>query len=178
MLATRRDFILTGPSGRADSPGVATRAAPDVDDHDRRVAQDFLDSIVRLQSRLDSLPEGSPDVAAVEHGIDALQARLVELTDTGVAGLLASDQRAADTIGGLVQRVSDTLVESLSTMEDLEVEKRGEEPASPRFLELAHELDDLAAHVRGQTQFQESLAEIASGATVRSRQLEPRDRPA
>ena len=54
---------------------------------------------------------------------------------------------------------SDTLMDALQQLHDLEAEKRREPAGSERFVELARKVDDLALQILRHTEYQESMAE-------------------
>jgi len=83
-----------------------------------------------------------------------------------------------------LRAASDSLLRALDRMNDLEAEKWLLPTGSPRFVELAHEVEQLAVDVLRQTQEQTSLAETtearaAAGATstsaIESIEPAPRD---
>ena len=75
-----------------------------------------------------------------------------------------------------LRQASDTLMEALAHMQDLETEKRQVPVGSNRFVELAQKVDDLALQILRHTEYQESIADtsvsaarLAAGSHARSR---------
>ena len=58
-----------------------------------------------------------------------------------------------------LRQASDTLMEALGRMQDLETEKRQVPAGSQRFVELAQKVDDLALQILRHTEYQESVAD-------------------
>ena len=58
-----------------------------------------------------------------------------------------------------LRQASDTLMEALGHMQDLETEKRQVPAGSKRFVELAQQVDDLALQILRHTEYQESIAD-------------------
>ena len=68
-------------------------------------------------------------------------------------------------IGPELRAASDGLVQALTTLHDLEVEKRRTPVGTPRFVELAHQVEELAREVLASSEAEGTLAEQA-GAVV------------
>jgi len=68
---------------------------------------------------------------------------------------------------------SDEMLRTLEQLERLEREKRLEEPGTPRFVDLATEVERLAALIFKQTGRQQQLAEVSHAAARRGADLTP-----
>jgi hypothetical protein len=64
-----------------------------------------------------------------------------------------------------LRNVSDDMLSTLEQLQNLEHEKRSEEPGTPRFTRLATEIEKLAGIVFAQTSKQQSLADQTAVAT-------------
>ncbi len=74
-----------------------------------------------------------------------------------------------------LRNVSDEMLRTLEQLQNLENEKRSEQPGTPRFARLASEIEKLAALVFSQTSTQQSLAEKSHAAAERGVELAPID---
>jgi hypothetical protein len=70
-------------------------------------------------------------------------------------------------LGPELRAASDELVQALTTLHDLELEKRRTPVGSPRFVELARQVEELAREVLASSEAEGTLAEQA-GAVVES----------
>ena len=64
-------------------------------------------------------------------------------------------------LGPELRAASDALVQALTTLHDLEVEKRRTPVGSPRFVELARQVEELAREVLASSEAEGALAERA-----------------
>ena len=74
-----------------------------------------------------------------------------------------------------LRSVSDELLTTLEQLVRLEGEKRAEQPGTPRFVNLASEIERLAALVFAQTNTQSTLAEMSKVAVKGGADLVPID---
>ena len=57
-----------------------------------------------------------------------------------------------------LRNASDSMLRALDEIRDLEEQKRAEEPGTPRFVELARQVESLALEILRRTERQEGLA--------------------
>ncbi len=74
-----------------------------------------------------------------------------------------------------LRSTSDEMLRTLEQLEQLENQKRGEEPGTQRFVRLATEIERLAAMVFSQTSNQQRLAEESHAAARAGAEMPPID---
>lgn len=74
-----------------------------------------------------------------------------------------------------LRTVSDDMLRTLEQLQILEIQKRAEQPGTPRFVKLATEIEKLAAVVFKQTAAQQTLAEATHEAAKDGADIAPID---
>ena len=74
-----------------------------------------------------------------------------------------------------LRTVSDDMLRTLEQLQVLEIQKRSEQPGTPRFVKLATEIEKLAGVVFKQTAAQQTLAEASEEAAREGAEIAPID---